>query len=413
MREVDEKWRKLQRELDDMRAEHNAASDLIAKLVDDARKSAIEESKESKDRIGHKEFELKAVEDEFMGLMYKIPNIPFNEVPEGKDESDNQVLREVGKKPEIASPKDYIQLGESLELIDTERAAKVSGARFGYLKNEAPLLEFAIVQMVLARLTDAEWLREVIKEAGLDVAVKPFIPLVPPVMIRPEAFRAMGKLDPGQEEERYYLPKDDLYLIGSAEHTTGAMHMGEILEEEKLPLRYIAFSTSFRREAGSYGKDTRGIIRVHQFDKLEMFSFAHPDQSRAEHDLFLAIQEAMLQELKIPYRVMLISTGDMVPTDAKQYDIECWLVGSGSYRETHSTSNSTDYQARRLNVKFREKDGGTRLVHTINGTAFAIGRIIIAIIENYQDKDGGVKVPEALRPYMPKALERISRPRHE
>ena len=208
---------------------------------------------------------------------------------------------------------------------------------------------------------------------------------------------------------RYYLPKDDLYLVGSAEHTTGAMHMGEILEEEKLPHRHIAFSTCFRREAGSYGKDTRGIIRVHQFDKLEMFSFAHPDNSRSEHDLFLAIQEALLQELKLAYRVVLICTGDMVSTDAKQYDIEVWLPGSRTYRETHSTSNSTDYQARRLNVKYRDESGKTKLVHTVNGTAFAIGRALIAILENYQDKDGGVTVPEALRPYMSGSISRIFR----
>lgn len=408
--DVDRRRLETLRATEELHAEQNRISDEIAKYSRGELPVPIEKfkkSKELKDRVGHKEFELKTLDEELTALLYKIPNIPFPEVPVGPDESANVVLREVGEKSKLETPKDYIALGESLDLIDTERAAKVSGARFGYLKHEAPLLEFALVHFVLMRLSDIKWIKRVVEKAGLDVAVKLFTPLVPPVMIRPDIFRAMGKLDPGQEDERYYLPKDDLYLIGSAEHTTGAMHMNETFEEEKLPHRYIAFSTSFRREAGSYGKDTRGIIRVHQFDKLEMFSFTLPGKSKDEHDLFLAIQEALMQELKLPYRVMLIATGDMVSTDAKQYDIETWLPGSGAYRETHSTSNSTDYQSRRLNVKYRNQDGKTVLVHTVNGTAFAIGRAIIAILENYQDEDGSVRIPEVLQTYMG-GIEKIS-----
>ena len=402
---VDEKRRGKITEVDDMRKRHNEMSDQIPALQGDEKQSMIEKSKASKADLADAEFEMKALEEEFNALMYKIPNMPDHDVPTGKDDSENVTLYEKGEKPLFSfTARDYIEIGGKLDLIDTERAAKVSGARFGYLKHEAPLLEFALVQMALSRLTNTIWIEEVIKNHNLSVAVKPFIPLVPPVMIRPEVFRAMGKLDPGQEEDRYFLPKDNLYLVGSAEHTTGAMHMNEVLEEKKLPHRHIAFSTSFRREAGSYGKDTRGILRVHQFDKLEMFSFAHPDDSKAEHEFFLAIQESLMGELKLPYRVMLICAGDMVWTDAKQFDIETWLPGQnngkGEYRETHSTSNTRDFQTRRLNAKFRDAKGDTRLMHTINGTAFAIGRTLIAILENYQQEDGSVRVPEILQAYL-------------
>lgn len=412
---TDASWRVKMQEVERMRQHQNEFSEKISSCEGDEKKALIEESRALKVTLGGLELELKALDDELQPLMYKMPNIPAEDVPVAKDESGNVVLREVtadgelrpagrGGKPHYSfARRDYVELGEKLDLIDTDRAAKVSGSRFGYLKHEAPLLEFAIVQFVFGHLTDVEWLARVIQKAGLAVPPKAFIPLVPPVMIRPEAFRAMGKLDPGQEDERYYLPKDDLYLIGSAEHTTGAMHMDEVLPGEKLPHRHIAFSTSFRREAGSYGKDTKGILRVHQFDKLEMFSFAHPQESQDEHDFFLAVQEAMMQELALPYRVMLIATGDMVWTDAKQYDIETWLPGQnggkGEYRETHSTSNSTDFQGRRLHARFRDEKG-THTLHTVNGTAFAIGRTLIAILENYQREDGSMEIPHALLPYM-------------
>ncbi len=393
---LDNRRRSLTGELDEARAEQNKRSKGKPKEP-----AEIEELKKIKEKTKVLEEELGVVEKEFESAMYALPNIPFEEVPVGKDEKENQVLREVGQKSKFDfEPLSYIDLGEKLDWIDTERAAKVSGARFGYLKHEAPLLEFALINFTLARLADKKFVAKVIKKNKLKAAVKPFIPLVPPVMIKPEAFRAMGKLDPGQEEERYFLPKDELYLIGSAEHTSGAMHLNEILPAENLPHRHIAFSTAFRREAGSYGKDTRGLFRVHQFDKLEMFSFTKPEDSRAEHDLFLALQEAMMQELQIPYRAMLICTGDMVWTDAKQYDLESWFPSQNAYRETHSTSNSTDFQSRRLKVRFKNKKGETELVHTINGTAFAIGRIMLAIMENYQTKAGAVKIPKALQKYM-------------
>lgn len=403
--ETDEKRRAKIKEVEDMRMKQNELTERIPALNGDTKKQTIEESKALKVKIGDADFELKAMEEEFTALMYKIPNIPDPDVPMGKNDSENVVLEEKGKKPQFGfTPKDYVELGEKLDLIDTQRAAKVAGSRFGYLKHEAPLLEFALVQMVFSRLFDEHWLKKIVEKSGISVSPKPFIPLVPPVMIRPEVFRAMGKLDPGQEEDRYFLPKDDLYLIGSGEHTTGAMHMDEVLAEEKLPHRHIAFSTCFRREAGSYGKDTRGILRVHQFDKLEMFSFAHPDKSKEEHEFFCAIQQALMDELKLPYQVMLICAGDMVWTDAKQFDLNTWLPGQnsgkGEYRETHSTSNTRAFQTRRLNAKYRDSHGTTHYMHTVNGTAFAIGRILIAILENYQQEDGSVRVPEVLQTFM-------------
>ena len=394
--ELDIHRRSLTAELDETRAEQNKRSKGGPKEPDE-----LEELKKLKEKIKNLERELSEAEKDFEAAMYVLPNIPFEEVPVGKDEKDNQVLREVGKKPKFDfEPLSYIDLGEKLDWIDMERGAKVAGARFGYLKHEAPLLEFALINFTLERLTNPKFISKVVKKNKLTVSTKPFIPLVPPVMIKSEAFRAMGKLDPGQEEERYFLPKDELYLIGSAEHTTGAMHLGEVLPVEILPHRHIAFSTAFRREAGSYGTDTRGLFRVHQFDKLEMFSFVKPEESRAEHDLFLALQEEMMRELGVPYRAVLICAGDMVWTDAKQYDLESWFPSQNTYRETHSTSNSTDFQSRRLKVKFKNKKQEMKLVHTINGTAFAIGRILLAIMENYQTKSGSVKIPKALQKYM-------------
>jgi seryl-tRNA synthetase len=398
--EADEKRRELVSKYDELRKAQNDFSEKVATLSGDEKESALQEMKKVKVTLSEVEAALKTAEEVFENWMYKLPNMPFAEVPVGKDESGNVVVREVGQKPDFSfKPRDYIELGEKLDLIDTERAAKVSGSRFGYLKHEAPLLEFALVQFVFSRLIQESFLANIISKKKISVSAKPFVPLVPPVMIKPEVYRAMGRLDPGQEEERYRLEKDNLYLVGSGEHTTGPMHMEEIFDAKSLPHRHVAFSTCFRREAGSYGKDTKGIIRVHQFDKLEMFSFVLPHSSNEEHELLLGIQEEFMQELKIPYRVVEVCTGDMGWPDAKQYDIESWMPGQNEYRETHSASNTTDFQARRLNAKYKE-DGKSGILHTLNATGFAIGRILIAILENYQEEDGGLRIPEALVPYM-------------
>jgi len=377
--DLDEKRRKLIKETETLKAQKNKLSQKKNLSVEEKR-----QAKELKEKIKEREESLKKLEEEIEKFLWKIPNIPFDEVPVGRDENENVVLKRVGKPPKFDfKPKDHVELGKMWDLIDIKRAAKVSGSRFYYFKNEAALLEFALVSYIF----------ETFIPEG-------FVPVIPPVMIREKPYRGMGRLAPGDEEERYYIPKDELYLIGSAEHTLGPMHMNEILREEELPKRYLGFSSCFRREAGSYGKDVRGIFRVHQFDKVEMFVFASPKQSKNEHEFLLSMEEKLMQALKLPYQVVLICTGDMSFTDAKQYDIETWFPGQNKYRETHSCSNTTDFQARGINCRYRKKDGTLGFVHMLNATACAIGRTIIAILENYQQKDGTIIVPEVLRKYV-------------
>ncbi len=374
---VDEKRRQLLRETENLKAEQNKISG--EGKVDDRQ---IKKAKELKEKIKKIEPGLEKTENEFNSLMRQIPNLPQEDVPEGKEEKDNKVLREEGGKTKFNfNPKDYLSLAEKLDIIDIERAAKVSGTRFGYLKKGAAMLEFALIQLALETL-----------------AKKHFTLVVPPVMIKEKPMAGMGYLDRGAEEV-YRLEKDNLYLVGTSEQSIGPMHMDEVLKEEKLPKRYMAFSTCFRREAGAYGKDTKGILRVHQFDKVEMFSFCQPGKSKEEHQLILSLEEELMKLLKIPYRVVLICSGDLGDQAAVKFDIETWLPGQSQYRETHSTSNCTDWQARRLNVRYRTKEGRVNFVHTLNGTAFAIGRTIIAILENYQRKDGTIAVPEVLKKY--------------
>lgn len=366
---TDKKWRELVQQLDEIRAELNKAS----------KERDIARGKEIKEKVKVYEAELRKLEDERAVLLNKFPNLPTDDVLVGKDEKDNVVLREIGEKSKFDfEPKDYLTIAEQLDIIDVERAVKTAGSRFGYLKGRAALLELALINFAFEKLVG-----------------KGFVPVFPPVMIKPEMFAGMGRLAGEQAEERYYLPKDNLYLAGSAEHTLGPMHANEVLQDKELPKRYVGFSTCFRREAGSYGKDTKGILRVHQFDKVEMFSFTRPEDSEKEHQFLLSCQEELMQGLKLPYRVVQICAGDLGWTDAKQYDIETWLPGQGQYRETHSCSNTTDFQARGINCKY-EKGG---YAHMLNATALAIGRIIIAIIENNQNKEGTFTVPEVLKKY--------------
>jgi len=380
---VDEKRRAKIKAVDDLRAKHNAVSDEFAKIAGSVKDEKVAEVKEMKAKLGDLEFELKALEEEFGQLMRRIPNLPLPDVPAGGEEA-NQVIREVGEKPELGfKPRDYLEISETLDLIDIERAAKVAGSRFGYLKREAALLEFALVRYAFDTLLP-----------------EGFIPIVPPVMLRPELFGGIGRIPPGQEEERYFIPSDNLYLAGSAEHTLAPMHADEVLDEGVFPLRYLGFSTCFRREAGSYGKDTRGILRVHQFDKAEMYSFVTAEDEEQELERLVGWQERLMQGLGLPYRVVLIASGDMGWPEAKLYDIETWLPGEGAYRETHSASTTTDFQTRGVNTRYRRKDGSVVLAHSLNATAFAIGRTIIAILENYQQADGAVKIPDALKAYM-------------
>jgi len=381
---LDEKRRKLIAEVESKRHEQKTAGERLASEKDpEAKKKAIGDLRVLKEGYQKLNDELKGLEDEYIAMMRLIPNLPRPDVKFGKDESDNEVLREVGEKPSFDfTPKDHLELGELHGIIDTERAVKTSGARFGFIKGDLALMEFALMQYALHTLVP-----------------KGFTAVLPPVLVKPEAMAAMGYMD-GHSEEIYALRDDELVLVGTSEQSIGPMHMDETLKTEELPLRYVAFSSCFRREAGSYGKDTRGILRVHQFNKMEMFSFTAPDASEEEHEFLLACQEELMGGLKLPYRVVRQSTGDMGTPSARTYDIETWLPSQGKYRETHSASTTTDFQSRRLNIGCRNPETRKReLVHMLNGTAFP-ERLLIAIIENGQQADGTIRIPDVLVPYM-------------
>ena len=396
---LDQSWRTLTEETEALRARQNQANEKIAAAPDSERQPLIYDMKQVAASLKTKEADLKNVAEQRDAAWRQLPNLVADDVPEGPDESGNQVLREVGEKPAFDfDPKPHWELGAALDIIDTERASAVTGSRFSYLKNELALLQFALIQLALNTLTNQSKLGAIISEAGLSVAPKPFSPIIPPVFIRPDVLDRMARLEP--KEDRYYLESDDLYLVGSAEHTLGPLHMDQTLSAEDLPIRYVGYSTAFRREAGSHGKDVRGILRQHQFDKLEMESFTIPDQSIDEQNFFTAIQEHLMQQLAIPYRVVQICTGDMGDPDARQVDIEAWLPSENQYRETHTADLMTDYQARRLNTKVKIGDGKV-YVHMNDATVFAIGRTLIALIENHQQSDGSVAIPKALHPYLP------------
>ena len=366
-----------------------------------AQNRANEEGIALKKEVALVEAKLADVDKNFMSLMILLPNIPSADTPVGNDDNENKVLRQVGDKTKFEfKPKEHWELGANLDIIDNERAGNISGTRFTYLKGDLALMQFALLQFGLDTLTNEDTLNKIKNDAGLDISTKPFTIIVPPVFIKPAVFNRMARLEP--KEERYYLPADDLYLIGSAEHTLGPIHMDEVLQEEKLPIRYAGYSSAFRREAGAAGKDTRGILRVHQFDKLEMESFCLPENSYREQELMVAVQEYIMKSLGLPYQVVMVCTGDMGIPDHRQIDIETWMPGQNRYRETHSADLNTTYQSRRLNTRFKNKDGKMDFVHMNDATAIAIGRTLIAIMENYQQADGSIKIPEVLQKYMNK-----------
>jgi seryl-tRNA synthetase len=393
---VDDNRRKLLAEIEKVRAERNELADTLKAGQPDAQ--SIERGKKLKEALGQLEAQLQPVENEFQKLLKAIPNIPADDVPVGASEEENVVAKEWGEKPRFDfAPKTHWELAESRGLIDKERAAKVSGSRFAYIKGDLVRLQLARVQFVIESLTNEETLKKIIQDAGLqEVSSKPFTPVLPPLMIRTEVFDAMDRLEPREDRYKVGADEDNLWLQGSAEHTLGPMYMNETIEEKDLPLRFLGYATSFRREAGTYGKDTEGIIRMHQFDKLEMESFTKPEDGMREHLLMVAIQEYLLQQLKIPYRVLQKCTADIGKPNARGIDLEAWLPGAGIYKETHTADYMTDYQARRLQTRI--KDQG--LVHTNDATAFALGRTLVAIIENYQKADGTIEVPEVLRGYI-------------
>jgi len=381
--EVDRARRELATRVEDLRARQNRGSKAIGGASGEERDRLIAEVRTASTELAELEPRLAELEEEAGTLLASLPNPPHDSVPEGQTDEDNALLREVGALPDFGfDPRDHVDLGTSMGIIDLERAARVSGARFTYLLGAAVMLQWALVRYCLDRLT-----------------AKGFVPVIPPVLVREEAMHGTGFF-PTDEAQIYATRDDDLYLVGTAEVPLAGLHQTELLDPATLPRRYVGYSTCFRREAGAYGKDTRGIFRVHQFDKVEMFSFVEPEASWEEHEFLLSCEEDLIRGLEIPYRVMNVCTGELGASAAKKYDVEAWLPGQGRYRELTSCSNTTDYQARRLECRVRY-EGGNRPAHTLNGTAAAVGRTLIALLENHQREDGSVAVPTALHPYLP------------
>jgi len=384
--------KKLLQDVDEINRKRNAA----------AAARDIEQGTALKQELEKAEKEREGVDKEFLALMLKVPNIPSADTPVGPDESGNKVIRTWGDKPQFSfTPKEHDEIGKALGIIDTDTAAVVSGSRFSYIEGDLVMLQFALIQFCLSVLTNKEKLEAIAKEAGLNnLKVTPFIPVLPPVFVKTAVQNRMARFM--TPEEHYMFPNDDLLLVGSAEHTLGPIHMDSIIPEDKLPIRYAGYSTAFRREAGAAGKDTRGILRQHQFDKLEMETLCLPEHSMQEQDFLVAIQQYILTALKLPHQVVLICTGDMGFPDYRQIDIETWMPGQNRYRETHSSDLTASFQSRRLNTRVKRADGKIEPVHMNDATVIAFGRALIAIIENYQQADGSVKIPEILQAYVGK-----------
>ena len=376
--DLDARHRAALREAEDLRARQKEAGREIAALEGDAKQQAIAAVADLADQVKEHTAEADRLGEEFRLAWLEVPNLVADDAAEGFTEDDSVEIRRHGDASTEGA--DHATLGAALDIIDTERAAKVSGSRFGYIKGKGAMLEFALVRWAMDHLV-----------------AEGFTPMIPPVLVKEAALEGTGFF-PEAREQVYEIPKDELFLVGTAEVPLAAYHMDEILDPAELPLQYAGFCTCFRREAGTYGKDTAGIFRVHQFDKVEMFVFADPEQSGEIHDRLLAIEEKLVQELEVPYRVVNIAAGDLGAPAAKKYDIEAWFPSEGRYREITSCSNTTDFQARRLKVRIRG-EGGNEVAHTLNGTACAVGRTILAILENHQQVDGSVTIPEALRRY--------------
>jgi len=390
---LDERRRSLTARVEELRAQQNRASKEIGTAQGERKRELIEEVSEVSADLKELEPKLADAERDLNELLARIPNLPHDSAPDGMTDEDAVEVRRHGEPPAFDfEPRDHVALGELLGVLDTERAVRASGSRFVYLLGDLVHLQFALVRHALDALT-----------------AEGFTPMIPPVLVREEAMYGTGFL-PTDEANLYVTTEDQLYLVGTSEVPLAAFHMGEIVEESSLPLRYAGYSTCFRREAGTYGKDMRGMFRVHQFDKVEMFSFTRPEDSWDEHEFMVSIEEKIVQRLELPYRVVNIAAGDLGGAAAKKYDIEVWLPSQGRYRELTSCSNCTDYQARRLQTRVRRADGRIETLHTLNGTATALSRTPIAILENHQRADGSVALPPALHPYLPEGLREL-RPR--
>jgi seryl-tRNA synthetase len=380
---LDEDWRRVTVRVEELRAEQNRGSKEIASTEPSARQGVIARLRETSTELKRLESEQARLEEALRDVAARLPNVPEEGAPDGVSEEDNVEVRRWGEVPRFDfEPRDHLALGESLGIIDVERAARTSGSRFTYLTGAAARIQFALVRM------------------GMDFAqARGFTPVIPPVLVREEAMFGTGFL-PTDAVNIYSTREDDLYLIGTAEVPLASLHAHEILDVRELPRRYVGYSTCFRREAGTYGKDMRGIFRLHQFDKLEMFSFVIPEASRDEHQRFLGWEEEFFQSLQIPYRVVDTCTGDLGAAAARKFDVEAWVPSQSTYREVTSTSNTTDFQARRLECRVRLADGN-RTAHTVNGTLCAIGRTLLALLENHQRKDGSVALPSVLHAFLP------------
>jgi seryl-tRNA synthetase len=390
---LDEKRRNLIVKSENLREKRNE----LSKSKDHTPES-ISEAKNIREELGGLENELSKIEQELSQELRKVPNMALREVPVGKSEEENVVVNTVGKKTEFDfKPKSDEELGELHGIIDKERASKIAGARFAYLKGGLVKLQFAIIQMVIDVLTDEELIKKIIDKQKLNLKPTPFVPILPPYLIRTEPYLASGRLD--SEEVTYKLADDELWLNASAEHSLCTMFMNEKIDESQLPIRMLGYSTSFRREAGSYGKDTEGIFRMHQFDKLEMEIFSSPETGLEEHKLLVALQEYLVQQLDLPYQVVQKCTADIGKPNAQGIDIDTWMPAQQKYRETHTADYMTDYQTRSLNIKIKTKEGNTEYAHTNDATAFALGRIMKAILENHQTHDGKIKLPKAIAKY--------------
>lgn len=381
---LDETRRTAITEFETLRAEQNTLSKSVGAAKGDEKAALLENSKELANRVKAADAKRADIEAQANAIAMQLSNLLDPDAPIG-GEADFVVIEHVGTPRDFAKdgfePKDHVELGKLLGAIDTERGAKVAGSRSYYLTGAGALLEFALVNYAISSAT----------KAG-------FIPVIPPVLVNPAAMEGTGFL--GQAAENvYHLERDEVYLVGTSEVPLAAMHMDEILPVEKLPLRYAGYSTCFRREAGTYGKDTRGIIRVHQFDKVEMFSFCKPEDAKEEHKRLLQWEKDFLNAMEIPYRVIDVASGDLGSSANRKFDIEAWIPTQGTYREVTSTSNCTEFQARRLNIRYKDSDG-TKAIATLNGTLVAIPRMIVAILENHQNADGSVNVPKALQPFL-------------
>ncbi|HEY5860924.1 MAG TPA: serine--tRNA ligase [Actinomycetota bacterium] len=381
---ADERRRTLTTRVDELRAEQNKASKAIGGAQGEDKQQLIAEVARVSAELKELEPQLAAAERELNALLAATPNVPHESAPDGfTDEDAIEVRRHLEPTAFDFEPRDHAELGALLGVLDTERGARTSGSRFVYLLGDLVFVQFALMRHAMDILAD-----------------KGFAPVIPPVLVREEAMYGTGML-PADEAQLYSTTQDDLYLVGTAEVPLAAFHQGEILDEADLPLRYAGYSSCFRREAGTYGKDMGGMFRVHQFDKVEMFSFATPESSWDEHEFLVGVEEEVLGNLEIPFRVVNVAAGDLGSSAAKKYDIEGWLPGQDKYRELTSCSNTTDYQARRLQARVRRADGKVETLHTLNGTATAIGRTLIALLENHQQRDGSVQMPKALHPYLP------------